>query len=385
MEGGLSAAYSQPSPEPPGTPPPTAPSALPEPEQPPGRPHRKRKFPVHFGNVLATSYTPDINVPMARDALFEERLEPLTVQEPGALAAPDILHPNPKGFYMHKHFTEPQETHTQIEPVIEPPPIHHPFKNDSYFEMVKHMTLTPSSHTRPGAKAIARSFEDGRIKQKEIKGFDPSQELNRLDEYGARSSVAGGPWKAGSVKLKMPCPRANNPPYDSEKDAPEFEVHGIQHRSLVDLITSHLVNPVTSKSFTGTPFTEWWCPPGSTKPIRVYGEAHSSDVAIKLYEEVKGVPPPADNPNIQNVVVLLMLGSDSTHLASFGTASIWPIYLFFGNESKYNTSKQSECPAYHLAYIPKVVSMKFPRWPRLRNHYPVTRWLCGCIQGGIRN
>ena len=197
MEGCLSAAYPQPSPEPPGThpptPPPAAPSPPPELEQPLGRSHRRRKFPVHFGDVLATSYTPDANVPMAQDALFEERLEPSTVREPGVFAVPDILHPNSKGFYMHKQFSEPQEAQSQIEPATEPPPIRHPFRNDSYFEMVKHMTLSPSSHTRPGAKAIARSFADGRIKQKAIKGFDPGQELNRLDEYGARSSVAGGP------------------------------------------------------------------------------------------------------------------------------------------------------------------------------------------------
>jgi hypothetical protein len=295
---------------------------------------------------------------MAHEELFEERLQPSAVQEPVVLTAPEVLDPDQRGFYVHKHFAEPQEAplQTQSTPANQQTRIPHPFKNDSYFEMVKHITLSASSHTRPGAKAIACSIADGKIKRKEIRGFDPGRELDKLDKFGAKSLLAGGPWKTGSVKLKMPCPRAQNPPYNSEKDAPEFEVHGIQHRSLVDLITSHLMNPITAKSFIGTPFTEWWCPPGSSKPIRVYGEAHSSDVAMRLYEEVKGVPPPADHPDIQSVVVLLMLGSDSTHLASFGTASIWPLYVFFGNESKYDTSKQSECPAYHLAYIPKVMS-----------------------------
>ena len=54
------------------------------------------------------------------------------------------------------------------------------------------------------------------------------------------------------------------------------------------------------------------------------------------------------------MVVLLMLRSDATHLASFGTASLWPVYVFFGNQSEYGASKPSECAAYHLAYIPKV-------------------------------
>jgi hypothetical protein len=38
---------------------------------------------------------------------------------------------------------------------------------------------------------------------------------------------------------------------------------------------------------------------------------------------------------LETVVAAVMLWSDSTHLASFGTASLWPIYLFLGNQSKY--------------------------------------------------
>ena len=54
------------------------------------------------------------------------------------------------------------------------------------------------------------------------------------------------------------------------------------------------------------------------------------------------------------VILALMIWSDSTHLASFGTASLWPIYLYFGNLSKYTRAKPSSFAAHHLAYIPKV-------------------------------
>ena len=81
------------------------------------------------------------------------------------------------------------------------------------------------------------------------------------------------------------------------------------------------------------------------------------DIAVQLSEEIKGIPPPASHPHIEDVIVLLMLGSDATHLANFGTASLWPIYVFFGNTLKYDSSKPSEFPACHLAYLPKV------RWP----------------------
>ncbi|KAI0647705.1 hypothetical protein C8Q79DRAFT_999321 [Trametes meyenii] len=45
--------------------------------------------------------------------------------------------------------------------------------------------------------------------------------------------------------------------------------------------------------------------------------------------------------------------SDSTHLADFGTASLWPIYVQFGNQSKYERAKPSARACHHAAYIPK--------------------------------
>jgi hypothetical protein len=152
----------------------------------------------------------------------------------------------------------------------------------------------------------------------------------------------------------MPNTRSHNSPSSTEAAAPEFEVSGIHYRSLVDIITSKARDPCPSGLFARQPFTEWWCPPGTNSPVRVYGEAYSSDLAVKLSEEVNSIPPPDDHLDIENVVVLLMLGSDATHLASFGTASLWPLYVFFGNMSKYNSSRPSDFPACHLAYLPKV-------------------------------
>ena len=230
----------------------------------------------------------------------------------------------------------------------------HPFRNDSVFEAVTTFCLSPSSKTARGMDAIAELIISGKIVPGELQGFKAATELHRLDKFAAESPIAGGPWKTGSVRIKMPCMRANQPAFTKEADAPEFEIPGVRYRSLVDLLTSKLQDPATSASFVTTPFTEWWCPPGSATPIRIYGEAYSSDVAVKMFEEVKAIPPPADGPQVESVIVLLMLGSDATHLANFGTASLWPLYLFFGNMSKYTSSKPSEFPACHLAYLPKV-------------------------------
>jgi hypothetical protein len=54
-----------------------------------------------------------------------------------------------------------------------------------------------------------------------------------------------------------------------------------------------------------------------------------------------------------------MFWSDSTHLANFGTASLWPLYLFFGNLSKWVRSKPRAGACHHVAYLPKVSNRGF--------------------------
>ena len=221
--------------------------------------------------------------------------------------------------------------------------------------MVKATCLGPSSKTAQGMDALAELFSSGRITAEELSGFKAVTELRHLDGFAAGSPIAGGPWQTGSVTIKMPCPRAHKPSFSIEADAPDFEIPGIRYQSLVDLIASKVQDPSISESLVCTPFAEWWCPSGGTsKPIRVYGEAYSSNIAIKLFEEVKGIPTPADQPQVERAIILLMLGSDATHLASFGTASLWPLYVFFGNMSKYEAGRPSESAASHLAYLPKV-------------------------------
>ena len=53
-----------------------------------------------------------------------------------------------------------------------------------------------------------------------------------------------------------------------------------------------------------------------------------------------------------------MIWSDATHLANLGDASLWRVYLFFGNQSKYASRKPSAAACHHVAYIPSVSSTK---------------------------
>ena len=74
---------------------------------------------------------------------------------------------------------------------------------------------------------------------------------------------------------------------------------------------------------------------------------------LDAHKEINSLPKdPGDH--YKWVVVPLMLWSDATQLASFGDASLWPVYLFFGNQSKYTRGKPTVAVCHHVVYIPSV-------------------------------
>src|ERR1700677_1164040 len=92
------------------------------------------------------------------------------------------------------------------------------------------------------------------------------------------------------------------------------------------------------------PFELIWNPISTTSDVRVHGELYTSPAFLKVHRALQDSPrePGCD---LEWCVVALMFFSDVTHPTSFGTAKLWPGYLYFGNESKYNRCK----PSYHLA------------------------------------
>ncbi len=102
-----------------------------------------------------------------------------------------------------------------------------------------------------------------------------------------------------------------------------------------------------------TPYREFYQPSPDVPPQRVFGEAYTTDEWIKAHEEINTLPREQDD-NYECVVVGLMLWSDSTRLAQFGSASLWPLYLYFGNQSKYARACPTAHACHHVAYLPKV-------------------------------
>jgi hypothetical protein len=186
-----------------------------------------------------------------------------------------------------------------------------------------------------------------------LKNFSARSELRRLDGESGKDSDSlpfthENGWKKSSVRIKLPAEKVNQ----TEESAPELEVPGVYHRSLLEVFTTALQDE-SAKSFHYTPFSLFWKPTLESTPERVYSELYNSDAFLEEHRKVQQLPP-EPGPQYERAIAAGMIWSDSTHLANFGTQSLWPSYIFFGNQSKYARGKPSQFAAHHLAYIPSV-------------------------------
>ncbi|EMD34528.1 hypothetical protein CERSUDRAFT_55172 [Gelatoporia subvermispora B] len=186
-------------------------------------------------------------------------------------------------------------------------------------------------------------------------GLNTRHQLKVLDEYGATAKPfsADDGWREASVKIKLPKERIS---YDSEDAAPDFEIPGVQYRPILEVLKAAYQDPQAAY-YHYTPHKTFWqadAKPGEELPPaeRIYSEVYNSDAMLEEDRVIQEAPRnPADPPDLEYAVAPIMLWSDSTHLAQFGTSSLWPIYLLLGNQTKYERGKPSAHAAQHLAYI----------------------------------
>ena len=182
----------------------------------------------------------------------------------------------------------------------------------------------------------------------ELRHFSARRETASMDKALSRNADR---WKESSVTIDIPDGRPHGP-HDEYPDIPQFVVSGLMHRSITDIIQTTWSSP-ESADFQYVPYRQFWSTSPSGVDERVFGELYTSDAFNDAHDELQRQTP-EPGCTLERVVCGLMAFSDSTHLANFGDASLWPLYLYFGNQSKYPRLRPSSGSCHHTAYIPKV-------------------------------
>lgn len=231
-----------------------------------------------------------------------------------------------------------------------------------------------------GLDGLVNDFMENKIKVEKLKKvggrrWRTKRVLKRVDN-SARSQDSQLPdgWHEITLEIKLPLEGKRS---RSEESAPTFRIKGVYCRKLVDAIKSMFQSAQFLKShiIPHKRFFHRRHSPPSTQDAsqkkndtsesllsdfqelgaeRVYGELYESDLWIELQEKLNSLVDGDPEHVMDNVIAAIQVYSDATLVAAFGGKSAWPIYLQFGNHSKYKRAKPNLSTTLQIAFIPKL-------------------------------
>jgi hypothetical protein len=273
----------------------------------------------------------------------------------------------PDKFRKISFFTS-RSTQLKPKPPYQPPDnpkVYGPCKNPSIFALQYwHWVLPGEGRTRDLCACMADMtdmpwYSTSTVKRANLANVDEelTSPLPPLDNENEEHWKKTG-WTHHTVKLAIPLPNTkdNYDPYAPGLSADLsqnniFSVPGLYLRSLSSLIRDELAKPA-ARWFHWCPFSQFWRPSDSAPAQRIYDELYSSPVWLEADQKVQELNIP--DCTLPRVITGLMFWSDSTCVSDFGTRSLWPIYLFFGNQSKYERSRPSKNAGHQVAFLPTV-------------------------------
>ncbi|KJA25469.1 hypothetical protein HYPSUDRAFT_94104, partial [Hypholoma sublateritium FD-334 SS-4] len=157
-------------------------------------------------------------------------------------------------------------------------------------------------------------------------------------------------WTETAITLSIPFHKNTSNPGLFQYTFPPF-----RHRSIVSILKEKMLNQHDFQHFHLEPYELRWKRKDmpKTESTRVHGELYSSSAFLEAHKELQTA---AGEPgcSLPRVLIGLMFGSDSTLLTSFGGSSLWPCYMYFGNESKYRRCRPTCNLCNHIAYFQKI-------------------------------
>ena len=190
----------------------------------------------------------------------------------------------------------------------------------------------------------------------DLVGFDAAKEHKVMDGYQVKSSDGPTPfsfndtWSEGSVEIPLPCDGFK---FSSEAKAPKFAVKFHYHK-IMEVLKAALAEQAAEKFHT-FPFKAYWQPSPDDFEERIYSEIFTGDSWNAEFEKIFNTVRNGENSMLERFIIRLLIWSDGTALAQFRNAEMWPIYLYVGNQSKYERAKPNSQTSHHIAYFPKVI------------------------------
>ena len=183
----------------------------------------------------------------------------------------------------------------------------------------------------------------------ELAHFSSATESRRLDDQSRVHDMSTifdkDGWKETTVEISIPTREKR------QDNGRSFFVPHLMYRPLTSVVKAAFSESL-AKFFHLTLFKRVWKSPAGHEQ-QLYDELYTSDAWNKAHDELQKQKR-VDNCQLERVIAAMMFWSDSTQLTQFGHASAWPVYLFFGNLSKYIRASPTSGACHPVAFIPSV-------------------------------
>ncbi|KAG2049202.1 hypothetical protein BDR06DRAFT_1012311 [Suillus hirtellus] len=206
-----------------------------------------------------------------------------------------------------------------------PPPF--PFPNTTIYRLMSWMNSGSHQKLEPEVQHLVKDvLQATDFNIKHLEGFSVKRSLRELDKDEGREKITfPDDWIETDVTIDIPM--------KSRDEGPKtYTIPGFHYRPLVEVICAAFAD-VQASAFHLFPFKRLWKDPLDDHEERIFDELYSSDAWLEAQDNLHKLPK-EPNCSLEHIIAGLMLFSDATHLANFGTAKAWPLYLYFGNLMK---------------------------------------------------
>ncbi|TEB21218.1 hypothetical protein FA13DRAFT_1800109 [Coprinellus micaceus] len=218
----------------------------------------------------------------------------------------------------------------ELSPEAEDAKLLAPFPNISSFELGEWFYGKGSQKSIKDFKALVRiltspTFSLDNIRETKWTGVFQDLGKNKEDINPKTSQwVDDSGWKTTEVKIDVPVHYRM------------LQGHGVE---------SHVFLHLDGHELRWKPNKE-----EDAQEFRIISELYNSDAFLEAQREIRDNPPAKiKDCDLPRVLVGLQFWSDATHLSTFSTSKLWPLYMVIGNESKFRRTKGDSC--YHVAYF----------------------------------
>ncbi|KAF8233560.1 hypothetical protein L208DRAFT_1186183, partial [Tricholoma matsutake] len=229
-----------------------------------------------------------------------------------------------------------------------------PLQNMSKFLLMNWVNSGSTLKTEAEVTRLGREvLSSPDFKLENLGSFNAHRENQQMD--AAFSPVApgntpfsGDGWCKVKVDIEVPVASRVKPSPPNRT----FTIPGFHFCPLMEVIKVAWSEDI-AKQFHLSPFKQIYINPEMKAETRIFDEAFTSNVWIEAHDALQKQ---RNEPGckLEKVIAGLMFWSDMTHLVSFGTAEVWPIYMYFANLSKYVQAQPNLGTCHHVAYIPSV-------------------------------